>query len=163
MALISIELISKGEYHLKETLESIRKQNFNNFEIVCADSSGMNEIKDLLEEYGCKVVETSVETCHLNARYQSHLHSKGKWCLLLDSTRPLKNNALNTLMENYSKYDMTIIREDSIGTGFWVEQARRLADISALQFHRLNAETLVATSLFIWLYIGKRKKNMRST
>ena len=25
------------------------------------------------------------------------------------------------------------------------------------------AETLVATSLFIWLYIGKRKKNMRST
>lgn len=140
--MISIELISKGEFYLKETLESIRKQNINNFEVVCTDSSGKNEIKDLLENYGCKVVEASVETGHLNARYLSHLHSKGQWCLLLDSTRPLKNNALSILMENYSKYDMTIIREDSIGTGFWVEQARRLSDISTPQFHRLNNETL---------------------
>ncbi|MCL4480404.1 MAG: hypothetical protein M1113_02840, partial [Candidatus Thermoplasmatota archaeon] len=61
---------------------------------------------------------------------------------LLDSTRPLKNETLSSLMKKYSKYDMTIIKEDSIGTGFWAEQARKLADISASQFSRLETETL---------------------
>ena len=140
--MISIELISKGEYHLKDTLESIRRQDFNDFETVCVDSSGRKEVERLLDDYGCKVVEMPVETRHLSARYQSHLNSKGEWCLLLDSTRPLKKETLSSLMKKYSKYDMTIIREDSLGTSFWAEQARKLADISASQFNRLNADTL---------------------
>ena len=140
--MISIELISKGEYHLRDTLESIRRQDFNDFETVCADSSGRKEVRDLLAEYGCNVVEIPVETYALSGRYQSHLHSKGEWCLLLDSTRPLKKGALSSLMEKYSKYDMTIIKEDSLGTGFWVEQARKLNDISISQFNRLSTETL---------------------
>ena len=140
--MISIELISKGEDHLKNTLESIRRQDFNDFETVCADSSGRKEVERLLDDYGCKVIEMPVETRHLSARYQSHLNSKGEWCLLLDSTRPLKNETLSSLMKKYSKYDMTIIKEDSIGIGFWAEQARKLADISASQFNRLETETL---------------------
>ncbi len=140
--MISIELISNGEYHLRDTLESIRRQDFNDFEILCVDSSGRKEVEGLLEDYGCKFVEMPVETRHLSARYQSHLNSKGEWCLLLDSTRPLKKGTLSSLMKNYSKYDMTIIKEDSIGTGFWVEQARKLTDISISQFNRLEIETL---------------------
>ena len=140
--MISIELISKAEYHLKDTLESIRRQDFNDFETVCAESSGRKEVERLLDDYGCKVIEMPVETRHLSARYQSHLNSKGEWCLLLDSTRPLKNETLSSLMKKYSKYDMTIIKEDSIGTGFWAEQARKLNDISASQFSRLETETL---------------------
>ena len=140
--MISIELISRGEPYLKETLESIRKQNFSNYEVVCADSSGKRDIESLLDNYGCKTVILPEHTPFLAARYQSHLHSKGEFCLILDSTRPLRENALKILSEKYSIYDMTIIKENSIGQGFWVEQARKLTEISISEFKRLNGETL---------------------
>lgn len=140
--LISIELISKGEVHLKETLESIITQDFKDFEIVCADSSGSKDIRDLLKQYDCRVIDLPIGTFALEARYKAHANSYGEWCLLLDSTRPLKKNALITLRGGYTNYDMTIIKEDSMGTGFWVEQARKLADISTTQFNRLDTETL---------------------
>lgn len=140
--MISIQLISNGESHLTETLESIRKQDFNDYEIVCTDSSGRRDVEKLLGEYGCRTILMPEHTNILNARYQSHIHSRGDWCLLLDSTRPLKENALDILMERYSNYDMTIIKEDSLGSGFWVKQAKKLADISISQCNRLSTETL---------------------
>lgn len=140
--MISIELISKGEIQLNETLESIREQNFNDYEVICADSSGNKDIKTLLKQYDCRIIDLPVDTFHLKARYLAHNNSKGNWCLLLDSTRPIKKEALNSLMKRYSKYDMTIIKEDSIGIGFWVDQAKKLADISVSQFNRIGSETL---------------------
>lgn len=140
--MISIELISKGEIQLKETLESIRDQCFEDIEIVCADSSDNKDIKPLLKEFDCRIIELPLGTFHLKARYLAHINSRGDFCLLLDSTRPLKKNALLTLKREYSSYDMTIIKEDSKGNGFWVEQARKLTDISVSQFNRIYSETL---------------------
>lgn len=140
--MISIELISRGETYLKETLESIRKQDFSNYEVVCADSSGRRDIERLIDNYSCRTVILPEDTLALAARNQSHLLSKGEFCLILDSTRPLRENALKILSEKYSVYDMTIIRENSIGQGFWVEQARKLTEISTSEFKRLNRETL---------------------
>ena len=140
--MISIELISKGEPQLKETLESLKDQYFKEIEIICADSSGNKDVKRLLKQFDCHIIDLPVGTFALRARYEAHINSNGDWCLLLDSTRPLKKEALTTLLKEYSNYDMTIIKEDSKGTGFWVEQSRKLAEISASQFDRLSKETL---------------------
>ncbi len=140
--MISIELISRGEPYLADTLESIREQSYNNYEVVCADSSGKGNVEKILDDYGCKTVILPEDTLFLSARYHSHLLSKGEFCLILDSTRPLRDKALELLSQKYSSYDMTIIRENSIGKGFWVEQARKLSEISLSEKDRLKYETL---------------------
>ena len=140
--MISIELISKGEPSLKNVLESIKNQSYKDYEIICANSSNDINVKNLLLKYNCKVIDIPVNSRHLIARYTAHKYAKGDKSLILDSTRPLKNNALEILYKNYYNYDMVILREDSLGHGFWVNQAKLLKDISEMQSKRLSNETL---------------------
>ena len=140
--MISIELISKGEPSLKNVLESIKNQTYKDYEIVCANSSNNSEIKNLLLKYNCKVIDIQENSRALIARYTAHKYAKGEKSLILDSTRPLKNNALEILYKNYYNYDMVVLREDSLGYGFWVRQAKLLKDLSEMQSKRLNNETL---------------------
>jgi len=142
LKMISIELISKGESSLKEVLESIKNQTFKNYEIICADSSNNINVKNLLLKYNCKVIDLKESSGHLIARYTAHKYANSNRSLILDSTRPLKNNALEILSENYYNYDMVILKEDSLGRGFWVNQAKLLKNISEMQSKRLNDETL---------------------
>ena len=140
--MISIELISRGEKSLENTLSSITRQSFHDYEIVCADSSNDDQIIGLLQMYNCKVIILPKNTPHLKARYEAHIHSTGEFSLLLDSTRPLNPDALSLLFNNYKKYDMVIMKEDSQGNGFWVNQARLLNDISLSQFYRSSNESI---------------------
>ncbi len=140
--MISIELISKGEASLKEVLESIQNQSYKDYEIICADSSNNIDVKNLLLDYNCKVIELPENSPHLIARYTAHKHADGDRSLILDSTRPLKDNALELLYNSYYKYDMVILREGSLGQGFWVNQAKLVKDVSEMQSNRLNSETL---------------------
>lgn len=140
--MISIELISKGESKLGETLESIRSQDFSDLEIICADSSNNKKTEETIKEFDCVFIRLPERTRALKARYEAHIHSNGEWCFLLDSTRPLKKHALNTLMKNYLDYDMTIVLENGLGKGFWVEQAKKLTELSIAQAIRLPTETL---------------------
>ncbi len=140
--LISIEIISRGEISIKNVLESIKKQTYKNYEVVCVDSSEDKNNKQALLDYGCKVIEVPKETGHLKARYLAHQKSIGDKSLILDSTRPLKENALCILNNKYSECDMVILREDSLGNGFWVDQARKMKAISEMQENRIMNETL---------------------
>ena len=127
---------------MKSVLESIRNQTYKNYEVVCVNSSKDKNNKQLLLDYGCKVIEVPKETGHLKARYLAHEKSIGDKSLILDSTRPLKENALSILNNKYSESDMVILREDSLGNGFWVDQARKVKTISEMQGERLVNETL---------------------
>ncbi|SIM60751.1 glycosyltransferase family A protein [Cuniculiplasma divulgatum] len=140
--MISIELISKGEQSLIEVLESIKNQSYRDYEIICANSSNNINIKKMLLEYNCKVIDLPTNSLALFARYIAHKCANGDRSLLLDSTRPLRNNALELLYKNYYNHDMVILREDSLGKGFWVNQAKMLRYISELQLSRLNKESL---------------------
>lgn len=139
--MISIELISRGEKSLEDVLKSIKRQDYQDYEIICADSSGKRDVDNLLQSYGCKIVRLPAHTPFLRARYEAHINSVGVLSLLLDSTRPIKPNALSFLISEYKMYDMTIIREDSVGKGFWVKQAKLLRDISEEQFSRTRNES----------------------
>jgi glycosyltransferase involved in cell wall biosynthesis len=140
--MISIELISKGESSLTSVLQSIANQTFEDYEIICADSSNNNDVKNLLLTYRCKIIEMPKNSGALIARYNAHKYARGERSLILDSTRPLKNDALEILYKYYYNPDMVIIREDSLGNGFWVNQAKLLKNISEKQNIRLNQETL---------------------
>ncbi|MEM0134187.1 MAG: hypothetical protein QXU18_03025 [Thermoplasmatales archaeon] len=74
----------------------------------------------------------------MKARYEAHANSEGDFSLILDSTRPLSKDALKILDEKYKKFDMTVIREESLGNGFWVDQAKLLKIISEKQFYRVK-------------------------
>ena len=140
--MISIELISKGENSLTEVLESIKNQDFNDYEIICADSSGDIKIQKILKKYKCRIINLPAGTPFLKARYTAHKYATGEKALILDSTRPLKHNALSLLYQKYYKHNMVIIREDSLGRGFWVNQANLLKDLSEKEIGRIKQETI---------------------
>lgn len=127
---IGIELITRGEQSLGKVLTSLSKQTFTSYEVVCVNSSLDPKTSQLLQEYSVKEIAISPETRHLKARYLAHTNSSGRYRLLLDSTRPLEENALETLVSKYEKFPAVCIREGSIGHGFWVNQADRLRFMS---------------------------------
>ena len=125
----SIEIITMGEKSLQESLESIRKQSFNSFEIVCANSSSNPVTAKILDDYSVKHLEVG-PVKHLRGRELSHSLSSGKASLIMDSTRLLKPNALDVLKIYIEQYDIVAIKEGSIGSGFWVNQAKVYKNIS---------------------------------
>lgn len=118
--MISIELISKWENTIKEVLESIKKQNFNDYEIVYADSPENNSTKNILRGYNCNIIDLPRDTGHLKALYFVHKYATGDKSLILDSTRPLKDNALSIINEKYHSHEIVIIKENSLDQSFWV-------------------------------------------
>ena len=87
-------------------------------------------IAELLKDYGVDEVRVKPYTKHLEARYLAHTKSSGKFRLLLDSTRPLRQNALEVLISQYGKFEAVCIKEGSLGHGFWVRQAKILSHLS---------------------------------
>ncbi len=119
----SIEIITRGERSLRDTLESMRKQSYDSFEIVCANSSSEPWVSKILEDYSVNHVEIGAMK-HLRGREVSHSLSKGRYSLIMDSTRLLVYNALEVLKQYIDSFDMVAIKEGSLGSGFWVSQAK---------------------------------------
>ena len=125
----SIEIITRGEKSLNDSLDSIAKQSYNSFEIVCANSSSDPSVAKILNNHSVRHLEVG-PVRHLRGRELAHSLSSGKFCLIMDSTRLLEPNALEVLNIYIEQYDMVAIREGSIGEGFWVNQARVYKNIS---------------------------------
>lgn len=145
MKTICIELISKGEKALLAVLDSVVSQDFQDYSIVCVNSSTDSHTSDIIKEAGAELVGVDHSTKALNARSIAHEYANGEFSLVLDSTRVLKKGALSALVSQYSTYDLTCIKESSIGQGFWVNQAGMLRDFSEMQATR----ALNRTSSFI--------------
>lgn len=128
--LISIEIISMGEKTLETVLKSIKSQRYNDYEIICVDPSTEKRHLEMMQESGVKVVTVTPETKLLKKRFLAHQHSKGDFSLVLDSTKPLEPNALETLVKYGSEYDMICLAEGVIGKGFWATQARYAKTLS---------------------------------
>ena len=117
--MISIEIPVTWGTHLRQVMESIRSQNFADYEIVVADSSNSAEVKDIANEYGAKLFHGQRPI--LSKRYLCHKNSKGERELFLDETRILASKSLERL--STMKEDMIVIRERELGTGLWAKLA----------------------------------------
>ena len=142
MVMVSIELITKGEDTLIDVLESIKNQTFNDYEIICTNSAKNIDTSELLKKYNVKEIKTEELPALLAARYLSNLYATGEYRLILDSTRPLKNNALEILTTKYNSYSAVCIKEGSVGKGFWVNQANILKILSEGSFSKLNSKNV---------------------
>lgn len=120
----SIELITRRETTLKLALDSIANQTYGSFEIVCANSSDDSNVSKILEDYSVRHKEVG-PVRHLMGRDLAHGLSQGKYSMIMDSTRILKPEALETLEPYIADYGMVAIKEGSAGKGFWVRQADR--------------------------------------
>ncbi|AKA74674.1 glycosyltransferase [Saccharolobus solfataricus] len=117
--MISIEIpVLHGKY-LRELIESIRSQTFQDYEVIVVNSSTAEEISDLIKQYGFKEVKENVKL--LKARYLAHINTRGEYSLLLDETRILRRDALKILSS--LNHDMVIIGEEEIGNSFWIKLA----------------------------------------
>lgn len=125
----SIEIITRGEKSLKNSLESMVRQSYDSFEIVCANSSSQQSVSKTLDDFSVKHVEVGAVK-HLRGREVSHSLSSGRFSLMMDSTRLLEYNALDILKQYIENFDMVAIKEGSIGSGFWVNQAKIYKSIS---------------------------------
>jgi len=115
----SIQIPALHGKYLHEVLESIRSQTFQDYEAVVVNS-GSDEISDIIRSFGFKEIKKKVKT--LEARYIANLESKGEYALLLDETKPLRNDALSVLSSNL--HDMVIIGEKQIGSSIWIRLAQ---------------------------------------
>lgn len=126
MATISVEIpITWGTY-LSEVLERLRRQTYQDFEIVAAISSQATELKDILCEYGVKFNYSGENI--LEKRYSAHSLSRSNYSLFLDETRLPSPKLLEYLSE--SQTDMTIIKEVNIGKSVWIKLANLDTEVS---------------------------------
>ena len=117
--LFSIQIPALHGKYLRDVLESIRVQTFQDYQVVVVNSGG-DEVSDLIREYGFKEVREDVKL--LEARYLANVKSEGDYALLLDETRPLRRDALELLSKD--PHDMVIVGEREIGKSLWVRAAQ---------------------------------------
>ncbi len=137
---ICIEIVTNYDLRLLHLLESLRKQTFQDYEIVISASD--LSIKDLVTGFDVKlVVYENTET--LYRRMRAHEISTSRKSLLLESSRFLMPNALERLVE--AKGDLVIIEERDVGTNLIsriqnIERNKDLLDVKKINPHFLIAE-----------------------
>ena len=119
MPKISIEIPVTWGNHLREQMEAIRNQTFQDYEISVASSLSQGANEDLLKEYGAKIIHCGPNI--LEKRYHAHIQASGEYSLLLDETRIPERQLLSKL-QNMDD-DMIVIDERDIGNTFWVRMS----------------------------------------
>ena len=93
---IIIPTFNEEEY-LPILLESIKEQNFDNYEIIIADANSTDRTREIAESYGCIVIEGGMPGV---GRNNGAKIAKGKYLLFLDSDLKLTEDYLrDTLYE----------------------------------------------------------------
>ena len=84
------------EKSLPYTLESIKEQYFNDFEIIIADAGSTDNTVAIAEKYGCKVVKGGMPAVGRNAGAKA---ASGGWLLFLDADVYLADKFMTFLIE----------------------------------------------------------------
>jgi hypothetical protein len=136
---ISVEIPLTWRVHLKEQLEVLRNQKYQDFEISVASSMPSGSYEDILKDYGANITYCGPNI--LEKRYYAHKISRGEHSLLLDETRIPHADLLMKLQS--LNYDMVVIEERDMGDSFWI----RMANIDKI--NSLNCNDISATGGFV--------------
>jgi len=88
------------ERYLPKLLNSIKKQNYKNYEIIVADNNSKDKTRQIAREYGCKLTEGGLPPV---ARNNGAKLAKGDLLLFLDADVVLPKNFLESCIDEFKK------------------------------------------------------------
>ena len=86
------------EEYLPVLLESIKNQDFDDYEIIVADANSKDKTREIAEEYGCVVVEGGLPAV---GRNNGAKVAKGDYLLFLDSDLKLTEDYLRNVLYEF--------------------------------------------------------------
>lgn len=108
---ISICMPVINDRYLRECLESVMMNTYQDFELIINDSSRNPNVADILKLFDVKIIKK--ETKSFESRYITVKSSQGKKIFLLDQTRLVGKDLFQKIKE--IETDMIAIRERDIG------------------------------------------------
>lgn len=86
------------EEYLPNLLDSIRKQDFSDYEVIVADASSTDRTREIAEEYGCVVVDGGLPAV---GRNNGAKVAKGEYLIFLDSDLELTDEYLRNVIYEF--------------------------------------------------------------
>ncbi len=93
------------EEYLPKLLESIKSQDFTDYEVIVADAQSDDNTREIAKEYGCIVVEGGLPGPGRNRGAEV---AQGEILLFLDSDLELTENYLSNVIEEFESEDLGI-------------------------------------------------------
>ena len=93
------------EEYLPKLLESIKSQDFTDYEVIVADAQSNDNTREIAKEYGCVVVEGGLPGPGRNRGAEV---AQGEILLFLDSDLELTENYLSNVIEEFESEDLGI-------------------------------------------------------
>lgn len=115
--MISIEMITKNDSNIYESISAILHQEFTDYEIIIVDSSSENHGTDYEKMSHIKYIHDS-DSNFLKARLTANKVANGDYVLLLDSTRVIGKDVLKECSNLGKVNDMVIIPETNKSKSF---------------------------------------------
>lgn len=119
-SLVSVIITTKNSSRtLKTCLESIKKQSYENIELIVIDNDSTDNTKDIAKEFTDKVYDFGPERSA--QRNYGATQAKGEFLLIHDSDIYFDIDSVKECVEISEKEicDAIILPEKSIGEGFW--------------------------------------------
>jgi len=93
------------EKHLPRLLKSIKRQNFNDYEIIVADASSEDKTVEIAKDYGCKVVKGGLPA---TGRNNGARIAKGELFLFLDADVVLLEKTFGRILKEFNQRKLDI-------------------------------------------------------
>lgn len=93
------------EKSLATLLESIKKQNYNDYEIIVADAGSVDRTLEIAKEYNCRIIPGGLPA---KGRNDGAKVAKGNLLLFLDADAVLPNNFFERSLEEFKKRKLQI-------------------------------------------------------
>jgi len=93
------------EEYLPDLLKSIQRQDFNDYEVIVADSHSTDNTVDIAKSFGCHVVPGGLPGI---GRNNGAKVAKGEILLFIDSDCVLTDNYLSSAIEEFELYNIGI-------------------------------------------------------
>jgi glycosyltransferase involved in cell wall biosynthesis len=126
--LSKLELVSiviptyNSEKSIETCIKSIKKQIYDNIEIIIVDNYSSDETNNIAKKYDSSIIKTKSERA--KARNMGIKKAKGEFILSLDSDMELTSGVIEEcveLMKNSNRSGGIIIPEISFGNTFWIK------------------------------------------